>query len=532
MEIYGLMRQTEQPEETGENWKYLDAVRDECSVIDRTIRLFGHFSVLEYAKTLFKAAPVSFQPKSDFYQVVFKETKRLLGEETAKKAIKGIQSNPVVMTANHHGVDYFAQSVQGSMLFAKAHQHLSPSGSAALILSCGNIPLDNITYPQGLLIYGLTSDALESIPQKIPVFSNKYRRWSVCTTPSLNGQMVKNSLKRITELQKKKILSSKTGEFLLDFLSTEYASSEIKELSSYSDQSVRVNHKIWKNLFQQNCDAPELVQLELESVVCELLEKDLSNSQSLAVKVMFEKKLREKIFKELDGHRACWKKSDRNASESHVDGSASELLHGTHFFWGLSHDGRRFSLTVNQDEFGEEVLSGCDNKGNLIQFPFRPDTIGFLVKNRKLIPSLFTSFLIVAFARGFNCIGGYYQAEYLPQMKKGIINALNDTPGFRNAAKIVSATPTSGYLSGMQTVMTRPEEGALVPAGPAEIIAGGVIDRNDQIKMDNLTVKEAHIASMMETFPDVVPKKSLKANWKSRMASEYYDLLINKVVIK
>ena len=178
------------------------------------------------------------------------------------------------------------------------------------------------------------------------------------------------------------------------------------------------------------------------------------------------------------------------------------------------------------------MLRGVDDRGNTYELAFRPDTILDALGRHRLLPSLFTCFLVLSFARGVACAGGYYQGEYLPAMQAGLIEALDNTPGCRDVAAHVQNVTTYTYLSGMQTVMTRIGIDALIPAGPLEIIADGGLTEQDIEKILLLTVKDAHIASLFETVADVAPQALETPGWKQDLAQESFRLLNDKVVIK
>jgi len=139
---------------------------------------------------------------------------------------------------------------------------------------------------------------------------------------------------------------------------------------------------------------------------------------------------------------------------------------------------------------------------------------------------------VLSFARGITCVGGYYQCEYLPLMQEGLIKALKNTFGYHDVASFVASVTTDTYLSGMQAVMIRVKEDALVPAGPVEIIAGGGLTDKDINKILSLSVKDAHLASLFETIPDFVPWVIKSPSWKEQLALDCFRILERRVVIK
>ena len=148
------------------------------------------------------------------------------------------------------------------------------------------------------------------------------------------------------------------------------------------------------------------------------------------------------------------------------------------------------------------------------------------------MPSIFTCFLEVAFARSVVCVGGYYQAEYLPKIQKGLVRALRQAKGYHESASMVEKVITDTYLSGMQTVMIRVKANELIPAGPLEIIAAGGLTKEDLNKILSLTLKDAHLASLFETLPDLAPKAIETNQWQKDLAAECFELLDGKIVVK
>jgi hypothetical protein len=117
---------------------------------------------------------------------------------------------------------------------------------------------------------------------------------------------------------------------------------------------------------------------------------------------------------------------------------------------------------------------------------------------------------VTALARGINCVGGYYQAEYLPAMQRGTVQLLARHSQYSAMAGKVDRVVTDDYLSGMQAVMFTSKNNELLPAGPVEIISAGGLTAMDLARISSLTVEQAHCASLFETLMDVAPE-SLKS---------------------
>jgi hypothetical protein len=117
-------------------------------------------------------------------------------------------------------------------------------------------------------------------------------------------------------------------------------------------------------------------------------------------------------------------------------------------------------------------------------------------------------------------------------MQKGLVNALRQIPEYDEIASYVENIDSNFYLSGMLAVMTRIENDMMVPAGPLEIISKGRIKNDDIEKILSIKVRDAHLASLLETLPDFVPSMLKTSDWKNRLTKDSLRLLEGKLVIK
>jgi hypothetical protein len=331
-------------------------------------------------------------------------------------------------------------------------------------------------------------------------------------------------------------ISPSLAFFLHEILRKDYCLPVVVELPSYSQQSIVVNNRIWKRLFSDSAANSHLVYLEFEKITHMLLEYDLCNRESLAFCVLFDPLLRETVFRELDGVKGCWDlkklKARLRMDESHSCVRQAPIGCGTSFFWGINEVGRRVPLFLETGAHRQERLCGFDDRGRYWEIPYSGESILDALHENRLLPSLFTSFLVLSLARGIVCAGGYFQCEYLPIMQKGLVKALRQTACYQEIADVVGDIRTNTYLSGMQAVMTRINPNALIPAGPIEIFAAGGLTADDKQKILSLTVRDAHIASLFETIPDVAPRALRTADWKKQLAADVCKLLKDNVVIK
>ena len=516
--------------------RYLDLVCKNLPIVNRAVCQYGDTYLIDYLKTLNLVAEASHQQRKDLIDTVRGYVGSLLGESLGRRAASDLHNYPIVLTANHHGVEYFSQTFQARLLFSLNAITGSTSRSTVLIFSFGSVALNNPTFPRGLLLYGVQPDILNDIPLKLPVFPSRLKRIMVSTAPSFDQDMVGKARAEADRFVDDKKISLASSRILHNILREDYCAKSVLKLPTYSQQAVVLNNRLWKRLFSTFKTIPDLIFLEIEKIASNLLKADLSNSNSLAWHLMFEPAVREKLLANLDTARGCWDR-ERLAQRLALPGAVAAQKNppnncGTVFYWGIDPTGKRIPLSLESTPSGAKMLCGIDDSGNTWQLPYTPQAITEGLNENRLLPSLFTCFLVIAFARGITCVGGYFQGEYLESMKKAVLAALQGTTGYDDVAALVKLVPADRYLDSMLTVMAQVGEEYLVPAGPVEIIAGGGITTDDVEHMLSMTLREAHLADMLETALDAVPKALLQPDWKTHLARGNYKFLAGKIVVK
>jgi hypothetical protein len=512
----------------------LRAVSECAPVLRKTLAKYGNLPLAEYLDSLKPSAGPPLQSRQDFLDIYRRDVASLLGNSLGDKAVEEMDSWPMVLTANHLGVDFFSQSVQTNLLFYLLKRKLTPSPVIIPVIACGSVPLNNVTYPRGGLLYKLRNGSYDMVPKKLPVFSDKMKRTLVSVAPSFDKAMVERAQKRLEKMVVLEEIDLRQAEALQQIFQQDYDAPGVMDLRSYSRQSLVVNNRIWQRLFSAKKAESHIVTMDMENIVRQLLERDLNNGKSLVFSLLMDPDLRDRVIGRLDNKRACWNLSELrqrlDIACTNVAGKKMPTSCGTVFFWGVDERSRRIPLLLLENGKNRWVLKGTDDKGNVTEIIFSVESILSALKNGQLLPSLFTSFTVLAFARGLTCLGGYYQAEYLPVMQKELVAALHETNSYHETARLVANTETSCYLSGMQAVMTGDID-ALIPAGPVEIIAGGGLTDTDLDQILSLSVREAHLASLFETIDDIAPLVDKKRELKQALAKNCW-LLRNKVVVK
>lgn len=502
-------------------------------VIMRTIEQHGQVSLVDYLCQTLSICDNPPQPRNDLLEVVYQYVAPLLGEAIAENAARELQTLPAVLTAHHHGVDFQAQSVQTSLIFSLRAVGGKPAVTVP-VFACGNVALNNPTYPRGLLLYHADRRAAEfTLPVKLPIFPDQGKRRSVSLVAPYDAEMLTRAERLLAAMAPKKQISPALVAASESILREDYRNRAITGLMSYSQQAVMLNNRIWKRCFREPDNAPEMIFLELEQITNLLLQADLNKEDSLIWQVMFNPTIRARVLNQLDSARACWdraKLAQRLMLPSH-NAMPNQGSCGTIFFWGVCDNGYRVPLLLTCKTDRAATLQGRDDQGKLWIFPFRPSDILKELRTGRLLPSLFTCYSTIGFARGINCCGGYFQAHYLSVMQRGLVRVFNETSGCAELAERLSQVPSNSYLSGMQAVMRNLDDDLLLPAGPVEMIASGGVSREQLEMIRSLTVRDAHLASLTDTLPDILPPEDRPDQWCLRLAQASSHLLRDRIVV-
>jgi hypothetical protein len=507
--------------------RLLNLATRSSTVVRQSLLRHGDAPLSEMLGSLWRRPVEPLQPRDDLWAAVRHHATAHYAPETAQRALDGLRAVPVVPTSNHFGVDTFADSVQGTLLFSLRHGVDGTRPRTVVVLGFGSVSLNNLTYPMGLRLYDPRHGDLSGLPQRLPLFPNRFKHCAVAAVGPFDRQMVGRARRRISRMAATGEATAFCGRAAGQVLDEHFAAPETLALPTYGRQSTHINATLWRRMFREPSIASELVQLQIEPICADLLARDLVNPASLARLVLFVPHTRDAILAGLDGARACWRRDHLEHSlrrpESHLHRPG-----GTMFFWGLTEQGRRIPLVLEHDQASLR-LAGVDARYRRWEWPFTPDGIAAGLDDGHLLPSLFTCFLVLALARGLVCVGGYYQAEYLPVIQERVATALAADSALREVAERVTAVPTDVCVAGVQAIVRVLADGAVIPAGPVEIVGAGGLGEPDLASAQAVTVRDAHLVSFTETFRHLVPTATLPGDWVHRLATDNARLAANIV---
>lgn len=491
------------------------------------LRSRGRAPLAEYAASLLAPAPAGLQSRDDFLDEADQEARRLLGPATAAALVRTLDAHPAALTASHHGVDFLAQSVQGVLLTALPALLGEPAGRAVPVLACGAVPLGSFTFPRGILLARRPAPAPGDDPRdwpaslRIPLFPWKYRYTSVLAAPPLTRDMVDRARAAARDLAAAGGIGRAEAAALDRVLAEDFGHPAVLALPGYSDQATALNARLWDRLFAPPGagNGARLASLELERLAGRLLARDLADSRSLFHALLCDPGLRGAVLESLDRAAGCWdlgRLARLAAGEGDGQGTDAQRGSGTAFFWGLDDKGRKVPLHLARDA-GRTWLRGRGLGRDAVQVELAPEPLAAALAERRILPGLFAAYGCLAFARGVRCLGGVYQADYLPAMRAGLAAALA-AQGDAERARAVEAAPAGEFAAGPEFVFARYPGGELAAAGPVEILAAGGLGRKHIEQAGALSLEQALRAGLAELYAEFVPRDERDPDWLAAAA--------------
>lgn len=530
------MNTMENPKPTPQEEKVsamLQAVESKRPTLSRVLKRYGDQPLGQYAETFAVNEAEPIQPRKEVADIAAEYTQRLLGSNLAQKVHQRLLEKPVLLTANHHGPDFLHITLQSDIIFALGE---SPN-SVVPIFAGGIVPLNNLSYGRGIMLSRKQQNPdnpSKTVPVKVTIFPKDEGERMVSVTPTFTLKQVNDAFSEVDALDRKGIIGSAEKRILRWVLKQDYRDPSVLNQSSYSDQSVILNNRLWKRYFATDIrkQIPDMAYLEMEKIVSGLLENDLRNPESFVYQLMFEPNFRRNAIESLNGVYGCWDSEKLHIlNDPNVKGNDRRRLlqgAGTAFFVGVDQKGRRIPLELVQDSDNLK-LSGVDDSGNRVEVPFNPEAVISSLREGKILPSIFTSYAELAFAHGFKCYGGFMQTDYLTNMRQGLVKALQDLGKHEWASKIASV-PTENYTAGMTFVVAKYEDQTIQPTGGMEIMSKGGLTNDDISRIRSLRVTDANLLGLPGMYPAVFRENERDSNFQDITPETIYKMLGPKLV--
>lgn len=360
--------------------------------IKKIIQKHGNESLLRYALGYYE--PLSgqlTQRQQELIDAIKQYTQTKLGPAVADRVSQRLRRYYVASTADHMGPVVHPFFLSSNLLSALP-QIVRPQADlhSVVVFACASVSLENSSFPRGLVYHSKNSDT----EQKLPFFSTHIRPSIISHLPAYGQDEMRKVKKSLGASARLGQITKAEAEFLKSLLDEVYNQPEIMALPSFSDQVTQTNYRLWQKYFPAGVTAPELIYLELESVVTEILLKHHMQADTVIHRLLFSPE--------------SWPWLDRFAG---IAGAFSQTDHsGTFMFWGVPPGARR---RVRMIKHGNHLV--CEDGSYKIELT--APAIGAALRRHEIIPGVLLDFIVLACYYGLKCQGGFSQVNYLTEIK-------------------------------------------------------------------------------------------------------------------
>ncbi|MCX6581734.1 MAG: hypothetical protein NT166_16305 [Candidatus Aminicenantes bacterium] len=326
---------------------------------------------------------------------------------------------PVISYADHHGLLNYKLLYNSNLLYGEIAKELKLP--FAVVLAAGNVPLDNMSYPRGFYFKKRKFNFFGAEESRSPVFLFE-KKLRVDRRVGIDGFITGEARGTLTAEEKK----------FLDFLFFDCL--EIEKAAglydAFSDQITFLNYKLWQYYFDKSLrdSIPRLIYLPSNTVVLDILCREIMNKDSLISLILFDAGVRRVFLRNFSGTAGCWGENS-----------------GSHLFWGVSQK-KKYKRLIRLSV--DDTANSLVGEGENFSLALERETLVTALKAKKILPTLFFDYLIMTFLGGYLTLGGFNQLDYLPQMQRAHIKSLQEI-GMHDLADRFSSRVTNGLVCGM-----------------------------------------------------------------------------------
>lgn len=476
-------------------------IKANAPLLKECMEKYDDYTLKEYFKVIKHKDVEEIESSKDLICAVKNYLSEFIEYDLVEKIANQILNQKIILTANHHEVEFCVQSVQGNILYDKYLESIKINSNLVPIFSNTTVNMSNSNFPRGVMIYDTNNFNI----LKVPIFPFKQRNNLVYASSPFTKEMVNNSIKVLDREFRKNNIDKNIYEVTREILLNEFLDDKILNQNRYTKQAVLLNQRLGHKFYKHN--KKEFIYIELEEISKQLLINDMNKKSNLTYKLLFDKKMRMELMKNLNGQVGCW----NNNLEDFLKNPS-----GTHFFWGIDEKQRRFSLFLDEENL---IMYGIDMDGNKITYEFSEDSLRQLLLERKIVLGLFLTFFEICMLRNFTMIGGCFQGEYLRIMQEGIIKTLKKFEGFQKEIDSISEKICSFYLSGPM-IFTANKNNYSYPMSTMEIINYKGLEDEQIENLLNMKLSKAHQIGIYNFYIDLIKKNEQIHNWWEELSLE------------
>ncbi len=483
-----MTRDSKPPSDTRQQYKKLtSAVFATKPVLREIVETQGSVSLYDYAHDYIRVSPPHPLPnrKQEFLQTFQTETAKRVGADIALSATKQLEQYYTVSTADHHGPICHPFFLNSNLVAAAPYVDATdPLLQNVIVLPCGNVSLNNSSFPRGILFTALGTGG-NAKQQKLSFLPSNSHAYTIFGFRPYQKQEVEKMYKLLRERVSSGEVSKEVGDRVQGIIKEIYDQPDVLAMESFSDQMTKTDVLFWKKLFGSHAGkAPNLVYLEQETLVVELLYQYHLDHDTEISRILFNDAVSQLAIKHLDGRQGAFSLKERT---------------GTFFFWALTEDGRRIQLWKNG-----RVLTSDDG---VYTFELTPRAIRSALMEGKIMPSMTMVYSVLCFYYGVSCLGGFSQVNYLTALKEGWIEYLTEA-GSPESAHVAELASTRQLCGDVTVAFLKSPDGTLPQATGLDLMLYG----NDTTwptiyeMSKQLTIEEALAPTMPEFYKIIYPE--------------------------
>lgn len=349
--------------------------------LSRILEKYGHMSVLDYISSIYQihTKDLSVTKKQELHSVLDRLSQRILKKPYPLET-SDLLNTSITSTADHHGVlthPFFLGANYARGLYIQTKTPYT----TITTLPCAGISLSNNSYPRGYIYTDIVGQQ-----HSLPFISLKNKNIPVYTAPLIT----KFSIQKTIDSMYLASIHTEDKKLIISFLKELRDDSHLYTLVDFDEQASYINYLFFKHL--DGCGDLDLVYFPQESVVRELLLDYHVHTDTIISKLLFNTKYHSRFKKHFDTLVGAFDTTNHT---------------GTELFWGIS-EKSRVSLSI-VDGF----LVSVDQS---ISIALSPKEIAQALQEKKIMPSMALTFIVLSFYYGVICGGGYSQVDYLEKL--------------------------------------------------------------------------------------------------------------------
>lgn len=402
-------------------YKRIDQLAEEVfrvrPVLGKTYHKAKDLSLLEFTQKQYDLldSVVPKELQEEVISAISEYAGKILGKSVEDSVKEQLREDYFVITADHHGPITHPDFVNSNLLNSFALQNsLSTTRKNLIILSVANVSFDNFSFPRGHLFHSHVNN--EVVMNKLPFFGYKIHSYSVFNFPAYTEEILKQMKRRLDTWVGQQVIDRNKKTFLSNFIDDIYGREAALSQKNFSEQMTETNYYLWNKLFEKEVSNPNLLYLEIESVVTELLIRFHISGDSIVNKLIFDDRYHRSMLRHFDGITAAFTTRDNS---------------GTFLFWATPKD-QKYRLSLWKK--GNSLVS---HDGSY-SIELTPEAIGRALREREIIPSTLLSFILLSFYYGLVLVGGGGQTTYLTKMKDAYVQILNDVGDGESISKVTN----------------------------------------------------------------------------------------------